>query len=600
MFNERKTETIFRSRLQDAGNYHSADVRVEEQKSDFPRIHKLLRSASKKGDGAGYPDFIVSSEKRSDFLVIIECKADETKHVSEEGNRYAHYAVDGVLLYADFLSKEFDVLAIAVSGQTESSLRISHYLQLRGSSKAIEFPLTEILHFDEYYEQVAHSEIKTQQDFGSLLAYSRELNEELREAKIKEAHRGLLICGILVALGNEAFRKSFAAQNTARHLADSLVNAILNEFRSADLPENRVSNLRGAFSFIRQNTTLTSDKNFFIGLVEEIDAKVNTFIRTYKYHDALGQFYVQFLRYANNDKGLGIVLTPPHVADLFADLADVNTHSVVYDNCCGTAGLLIAAMKRMLSGNTLSNETKGKIKTDQLIGIEFQDDIYALAVSNMVIHGDGKTNILLGDCFEKAKWIKKHYKPNVGLLNPPYKTKMMEFEFVLNNLEVLEVGGTCVAIIPLSCVIGYTSKLVDLKRRILEHHTLEAVMSMPAGIFDDSKVGVVTCIVVITAHKPHPPGRKTWFGYWRDDGYVKTKHMGRIDMKGQWPEIKERWLDAFRNREVVDRQSVTVEVGPRDEWCAEAYFETDYSTLTESDFEDAIKKYVAYRILNDR
>ena len=125
--------------------------------------------------------------------------------------------------------------------------------------------------------------------------------------------------------------------------------------------------LKVRFGFIRQNTTLTSDKDFFVGLVEDIDESVNTFILTHKYHDALGQFYVQFLRYANNDKGLGIVLTPPHVAELFADLADVNKTSVVFDNCCGTAGLLIAAMKRMLSDETLTEEAENTIKKQQLI-----------------------------------------------------------------------------------------------------------------------------------------------------------------------------------------------------------------------------------------
>ena len=214
--------------------------------------------------------------------------------LSKEGTRYADYAVDGVLLYADFLSKDFDVLAVAVSGQTESSLKVSHYLHLKGTDQAIEFPLAEILHFDEYYEKALHSEIKTQQDYNSLLAYSRVLNDDLQGAKIKESHRGLLICGIMVALGNDAFRRSFKAHKTAPQLAESLVDSIINEFREADLPANRVSNLRGAFSFIKQNTTLTSDKEYFVGLIEEIDAKVNTFIRTHRYHDALGQFYVQF------------------------------------------------------------------------------------------------------------------------------------------------------------------------------------------------------------------------------------------------------------------------------------------------------------------
>ena len=413
MANERKTEAIVRSKLWAAGYFGDPTIVVEEQKSDSPRISKLLKRASKKGDGPGYPEFIISSHTYSDFLVVIECKADNTKHISATGDQFAEFAVDGVLLYADFLSKAFDVLAVAVSGETESSLRISHYLQLKGMPCATEFPLEDILPFDEYHDKVTHSEIKVRQDYDALLAYSRHLNEQLQAARIKESERGLLICGILVALENEAFKKSFHVQNTAKQLAESLVSAIDNEFQLANLPHDRLNILRSAFSFIRHSTPLINDKNFFVGLIEAIDTNVNTFIRTHKYHDALGQFYVQFLRYANNDKGLGIVLTPPHIAELFAELANVTQKSVVYDNCCGTAGLLIAAMKRMLSGDTLSKDTEDQIKGQQLIGIEYQTPIYALAVSNMIIHGDGKTRIFLGDCFQDSSKIVQQHSPNV-------------------------------------------------------------------------------------------------------------------------------------------------------------------------------------------
>ena len=437
MVNERKTETIFRSRLRDAGYFADTDIVVEEQKSDYPRVAKLLKNASKKGSGSGLPEFIISSRAHSDFLIVVECKGDATKHISTEGNRYSEYAVDGVLLYASYLAKEFDVLAIAVSGQTESTLRISHYLHLRGAGQAIEFTAASILPFTDYYNRVLYSEVKFRQDYDELIAFSRSLNDQLQAEKIKEAHRGLLICGILVALDNLAFKRSYKAQWNAKQLAEHLVGSIINEFTKAQLPPDRIDSLRGAFSFIELNTTLTTDKDFFVGLIEQIDEKVNSFIRTHKYHDALGQFYVQFLRYANNDKGLGIVLTPPHIAELFAELAEVNKNSVAYDNCCGTGGLLIAAMKRMLGDGTLDVSAENNIKKNQLIGLEFQDDIYALAVSNMVVHGDGKTNIFSGDCFGPAGEFARQRKPNVGLLNPPYKTKgskVEELDFVLNNL----------------------------------------------------------------------------------------------------------------------------------------------------------------------
>lgn len=601
MPNERKTETLVRNRLTKAGYFKGRDLTVEEQKSDSPRIDKLLKYASKKGGHQGYPEFIITSNAKADFLIVIECKADPRKHISKTHNKYADYAVDGVMLYASFLSKEFDVLAIAVSGDSVATLRISHYIHLKGASQAVEFSSDTILSFDEYYTNFLHSDIKFRQDYDALLGYSRELNENLQAQKIKEAHRGLLICGILVALENAAFKTSYAVQETAQHLADNLVASIINEFK-AELPAERIVSLEQAFAFIKVNATLTSDKTFFVELIDEIDTNVNSFIRTHKYHDAMGQFYVQFLRYANNDKGLGIVLTPPHVAQLFSDLAEVNKDSIVFDNCCGTAGLLIAAMKKMLTDTGVSAAKEKTIKKKQLIGIEFQDDIYALAVSNMVVHGDGKTNIHSGDCFQLSPTIRDKYKPNVGLLNPPYKTrgsKIEELDFVLNNVEALRQDGKCIAILPLGCAISGDAAILERKRKLLEKHTLEAVMSMPAELFHDSDVGVVTCIMVITAHRPHPKGKKTWFGYWRDDGYIKTKHRGRIDLNGTWEQIRTKWLNGYRNREVVEGLCVTAEVKSEDEWCAEAYMETDYSGLSATDFERELKKYVAFRILND-
>ena len=298
---------------------------------------------------------------------MIECKASVLRHKSRHGNRFADYAVDGVLYYAKLLAKKFDVLAIAVSGETSSNIKISHYLHLQSSPNADEFltALDRLVSFDEYRDKVLHSDLKTRQDYDKLLSYSLSLNDTLcRNEKIKEAHRGLLICAILLALKSRAFKDSFAKQETASELANDLVTKVLHQFQSSGLDHDKVRRLEGAFSFIRHNTTLTGNKDFFIDLIQQIDEQINTFIQTHKYYDALGQFYVQFLRYANNDKGLGIVLTPSHIAELFAELADVNSNSVVYDNCCGTGGLLIACMKKMLGDGSVSKEIEQRVKQE--------------------------------------------------------------------------------------------------------------------------------------------------------------------------------------------------------------------------------------------
>jgi hypothetical protein len=138
---------------------------------------------------------------------------------------------------------------------------------------------------------------------------------------------------------------------------------------------------------------------------------------------------------------------------------------------------------------------------------------------------------------------------------------------------------------------------LELKRRIMANHTIEAVMSMPEDLFHNSKVGVITCTLVLTAGVPHPKGKKTWLGYWRDDGFVKVKGRGRIDRDGQWEQRKAHWLAAFRNREADGKISVMRELAAGDEWCAEAFLTTDYQTISEHDFAAEVRKYFAFKIL---
>lgn len=604
MANEAKTSMIFRDMLRNKGYYNSDDIIVEEQKSDNAKIDKLLKNASKKGNKNGFPDFIIYSKKYPELLIVVEAKADINKHESSTRDNYSEYAVDGALLYSSFLSKEFDVLAIAVSGEERHNFQISHFIQLKDDKKAYSLFSDKILSIDEYFDGINKSNYKFNQDYAKLIAYTKTLNETLHAKKIKESQRALLISGILIALKDRAFKDGYKKHENVTQLVKALYTAIDGQLSTGEIPQKKIDVLTQAFAFVKTNPALTDSKlgkKFLEDLIDEIDKEINGFMVTHQYVDTVSQFYIEFLRYANNDKGLGIVLTPPHITDLFAELADVDKNSVVLDNCCGTGGFLISAMKRMLIDAKGDKDKELEIKSNQLIGIEFQDDIYTLLISNMIIHRDGRTNIYWGDCFKEIEDVKKRFKPNVGLLNPPYKSKasdIEEFEFILNNLDALEPGGTCIAIIPISCVIEKSIIAENLRKRILEKHTLEAVLSMPEELFHNSKVNTVTCAVILTAHKPHPKGKKTWFAYCRDDGFVKIKNKGRIDANHTWDQIREKWVTAFRNRDVEDKFSVMKEVSEKDEWCVEAYLETDYSEFTFKDYEQTVKKYLMFNFMD--
>lgn len=599
MPNERKTEAIVRSHFK---KFESI-LHIEEQDSDNVRIKKLLAIASKKVTGRGRPEFLISFNSNSDFLIVVECKADISKHQSKTKDSYAKYTVDGVLLYASYLAKDFDVLAIAVSGETTQHLKISHFLHLKNNKNATEVFGNHLLDANDYLKGYLKSPEKFRQDYSSLLEFARTLNEKLHAHKILESQRSLLISCILIALENEAFNASYKSHKSPKNLANVLVKTVLDELESANITEEKLKNLKIQFSFIKTDTPLSKGEEILKNLICEIDENINQFIKTYEYFDVLGQLYIEFLRYANSDKGLGIVLTPPHICELFIELAGVNKNSIVYDNCTGTGGFLISAMKKMIEDAKGDQQKIQLIKSSQLLGVEYQAHIFALAVSNMYIHQDGKTNIINADSLsDNVIKLIKEQKPTVGLLNPPYKSNKKndtdEWEFILKNLECLVTGGTCVAIIPMQSVLAQKGKAMEFKKQLLINHTLEAVLSMPDELFFNSKVSIVSCVVVLTAHKPHPKNKAVYFGYYKDDGFIKRKIEGRVDIYGRWWNIKNLWLDSYINRTPKPGISVNKVVKAEDEWCAEAYMDTDYSKLSNQDFENTLLNYAAYLFSN--
>ena len=580
--NERKTENIVRKHFDD----FLQDIIVEEQSSDNPKIKKLLATASKSGNGGGYPEFIIQYKNNPDFIIVVECKADITKHESENRDKYKDFSVDGALLYSSYLAKDFDVLSIAVSGEDSKNVKISHFLQTRGDRKAVEIFSNKLLSTEDYLSGYIKSPEKFRQDYNKLLTFSKELNEKLHNQKIVESDRALLISSILIALENKAFSKSYKDYTDSKQLAEYLVTTVKNEFENGNVGEGKLNILINRFNFIETDTSLSKKLNVLKDVITDINENIKSFIQTHEYFDVLGQLYIEFLRYANSDKGLGIVLTPPHITEFMSELAEVSKDSVVYDNCTGTGGFLVSAMSLMVKDAKGDQEKITNIKKNQLIGVEYQAHIFALACSNMFIHQDGKSNILNGSCFdEKILDAVKKYKPNVGLLNPPYKSKKgddEEFDFILNNLDALEQGGKCVAIVPLSLGQEKKGKILELKKKILELHTLEAVFSMPDELFFNSKVATVTCIMVFTSKRPHQKGKKTFFGYYKNDGFLKRKNKGRVDLLQEFEKnIKSNWTTTYINREEKAGFSVMKEIGAKDEWCAESYMETDYSTFSD-------------------
>lgn len=621
MANERNTENLVRKLLAEQGYMDNPNVIVEEQSSDNPKIDKLLGSASKSGKGKGYPEFIITFKDKPENIIVIECKASLNKHESKDKKQYKDYAVDGALLYASYLKDDFNVVAIGVSGETEREMKISHFVWLKDKHIYKDITDKNLLTPDSVFQIVKKQSAPLKEE--ELIKKAIEYNDQLHGYSIPEVDRCTVISSILVALQDIAFTNSFEdfhnyeeddgeedegkKYNPNKDLIKALLDASERVLKKNKMDTRKSETILAEYGKITSNLTLNSRtitvkrKTTLNTVLRDLILDIKTNIMPYieeNVYDVLGLFYTQFIRYAGSDSKTGLVLTPAHITDLFCDLAEITKDDIIFDPCCGTGGFLVSSMKYMLEKAGNNQDKQKEIKSKQLIGIEKRADMFSHACSNMMMRGDGKSHIYFNDCFNKSVLEKvKNEKPTKALLNPPYDVgEDGQLEFIDNALDCLVKDGICIAICQMSVAVSSKSSVIEVRKRLLEKHTLEAVLSMPDDLF--YPVGVVTCILVFKAHTPHPETKKSFFGYFKDDGFIKVKNKGRIDTKETWKDTKSKWLSAYVNRENIAGLSVTQSITPEDEWCAEAYMETDYSTLTQEDFEDVVKNYTLFKLMN--
>ena len=428
------------------------------------------------------------------------------------------------------------------------------------------------------------------------------LDDRLHANKIAANNRALLISAILVALSSKSFASSYQQIAESRLLAKRIVETAAKQIHTLGVADQEVDLLRNQFNFLETEHFLLGDCEEFKALIQATEDALFGFAKTCPNVDVMGELYIECLRRGNQNKSLGIVLTPPHIVDLLTGLTKVDQSSVVYDNCAGTGGLLVGAA-RAANRKDQGTVDETKFSLNRFYGVELQPNVYALAVANMIFGQGSRLFVTQGDCFDR-KITKTAYnrKPTVGLLNPPYRSDKVsdvhELEFVLNNLKCLQPGGVCAAVVPMQCAISTAQDNLRLRRELMTDHTLEAVLSMPDDLFFNSQANAVTCIMVFTAHKPHPPDKQVFLGYYKDDGFVRKRVGGRIDYHNKWETTKTIWLSQYRYRVSTPGLSVNVVLRPEDEWCAECYMDTDYSRMNDSLFENTLRDYSLYLFAN--
>jgi len=609
MRNERITEEFVRTHFKSDPLYNI--IKLEEQKSGNRKVNELLQGASKSGKGVGKPEFIISfPTQNSNYLIVIECKPNVSMHRGSKNKPASpkDFAVDGILHYCNLLSADFEIIGIAISGQTANEMKVSTFRWAKGNNKATDLKTSKLLAINDYLKLFDNESFSENLKTIDIIQKAVYLNEEFHSYSITENGRCTIVSAVLLSLLDKTFKTSYATYETSEELGSGLIEALKRV-----LVRNKVRNKESMLAEFQKilNEPLFKQKKIKQGKEERITLAVIKDFIDYIYKnvyplitmdeagmDVLGKFYTEFIRYAGSSQKQGLVLTPFHITDFFCDLGEITETSVVYDPCTGSGGFLIAAMKRMLS--LAGNDTiqKEHIKAKQLIGVERRADMFTYACSNMMFRGDGKSNIYNKDCFHFESQIIRTHSPNVVFLNPPYDVGAAgQMEFIEHGLRVVSgKNGIVVAIVQMSCAVKNENDLITIKERLLEKHTLKAVITMPDDLFNPG-ASVPTCIMVWKANKPNR-NYETWFGYMKDDGFEKRKHKGRMDVKKKWEGIRTNIANAYRNSKEIAGLSVKRNVTGEDEWLAEAYMETDYSKLNANDFIQSIRDFVSFKIAN--
>lgn len=373
---------------------------------------------------------------------------------------------------------------------------------------------------------------------------------------------------------------------------------------------------------ILQNKILEDDKvkklkpKDFCKLLDYIRDNIMPYINaaTYEGHDILSYFFTTFNKYIQrNDKNQAF--TPNHIAHFMCKVANVCKTSRILDPTCGSGTFLVQAMTMALNQCETDAERDG-IKAHQIYGIEADKDVFGLATTNMLIHGDGNTNIKCSSCFDEEDWIKNVAKVDVVLMNPPFNASKDQVPsthakkygssttdpskgiYFVKYIADTVGKGRLVTLLPMSAAISTSGIIADIKEQLLDKHTLDAVFSFPAEIFYPG-ASAVACCMVFDLGRPHSEDKETFFGYFKDDGFEKRKGVGRVDIKNKWDDIEKEWLNLYTHRTSKVGETVVKHVTAEDEWCAEAYMETDYSTLSEKDFIQKLVDYSAFLVQNE-
>jgi len=638
-----------------------------EQESLNAEIDKALTDYFTKngGSGANRPDAkLLLQDKNLDFYpILVEYKGYKDKLVkldadgqveNKSAKNETHfkninsYAVNGAVHYSNALlhhTSYTDIIAIGVTGHKDEAGIIHHEIgvyfvsknNLGAGQKVGEYTDLSFLkpeNFDEFIEKVKSLSL-TQEEIDKLKEQrEKEINTSLvklnndiyqNEKGLGENDRVYLVAASIIAtigipgrvspLEKSDLKSSTEKGNTDGDIMMRKIKAFLSE---KALPEEKKELILRTL----QNTLTTNNinkvengesqlKRVFSKIVDDLGIYYKIGLTT----DFTGKLFNEMYGWLgfSQDKLNDVVLTPAYVSTLLVRLARVNKDSFVWDFATGSAGLLVAAMNEMLNDAKKSIKSPDDlaqkeitIKTEQLLGLELLSSVYMLAILNMILMGDGSSNILNQDSLQdfNGKYgfgkTDSDFPADAFILNPPYSAPGNGMNFVEKALGMMNKGYAAI-IIQSSAGSG---KAIEYNKRILVQHTLVASIKMPDDLFI-GKSSVQTRVYVFKVNEKHQTDEMVKFIDFTNDGYTRTNRKKASNNLRDTDYAKERYeelvnlvrfgkskLNIFTDAEYYEN---TIDPQNGADWNQSAPIDT---TPTISDFKKTVGDYLAWEVSN--
>jgi type I restriction enzyme M protein len=545
---ESTTENLFRE-------FYGASTFVE--KRDIPKDFGF-RSKRKGSTDDGFPDFFKDMDE---WLIVVEAKS------GERGPRSDHTAAEAdVLSYMTFNAvPNSDILGIAVSGQTQESLRVTYFFRKAGTDEVEAIDgIQNLMSLDaltKQYESIAHGDPLSDAELRRFLV---RLNERFhKDSRVRDTERSLFFSALMIALDDPEFRVLYAVQPKpedlrtveARNLNEQIVKAVQRQLVKKVNSRSKEIDWEDRFAFVK---TIDIPLKEYKEIIADIDEHVYQPSKRATRRDVLGRAYKIFLSRAGKMDNRNIILTPDHIKTFMVDLARLERDDVVLDTCMGSGGFLMDAMEQLVEKAHGDEHRLEHIHDNQLIGMELDPILFALACSNMFLHGDGRSNLLFrdslvtrsrsfevaGEADKKLRKYVKGLKPTKCVINPPYENDG-PINFTISAIEYLEDGGRLIIIMPNNTLSKYANQ--KAAREILKRARLDFVVDMPQQLFFEQGRGVKTSIFGFTKNSNgHDRDALVTFVDMEDDGHEVRSGSGRRDT-GRWPAIHDLVARAVRD-----------------------------------------------------